>query len=44
MIFKNYELNKKNFEKINLYLLYGKNEGFQNEVVEKYFLNNLMEK
>ena len=40
MIFKNYELNKKNFEKINLYLLYGKNEGFQNEVVEKYFLNN----
>ena len=40
MIFKSYELNKINFAKINLYLLYGKNEGFQNEVVEKYFLNN----
>ena len=40
MIYKSYELNKINFEKINLYLLYGKNEGFQNEVVEKYFLNN----
>ncbi len=40
MIFKSYELNKINFEKINLYLLYGKNQGFQNEVVEKYFLNN----
>ena len=40
MIFKSYELNKINFEKFKLYLLYGKNEGFQNEVVEKYFLNN----
>ena len=40
MIFKSYELNKINFAKINLYLLYGKNEGFQNEVVKEYFLNN----
>ena len=40
MIFKSYELNKINFAKINLYLLYGKNEGFQNEVVKEYFLKN----
>ena len=36
MIFKNFELNKLNFNNYSYYLLYGKNEGFQNEIIEKY--------
>ncbi len=40
MIIKNYLLNKSNIDKYNLFLLYGKNDGFQNEVIQKFFINN----
>ena len=40
MIFKNFQLSKLNFDKYNLYLLYGKNEGLQNEVINEYFIKN----
>ena len=38
MIFKAFQLNKLDFNKFKFYLLYGKNEGLQNEVINKYFL------
>ncbi len=37
MIIKNFELNKTNISKYNIYLFYGKNEGFQNEIIHNYF-------
>ena len=37
MIIKNFELNKLDFNVYNIYLLYGKNDGFQNEIIKKYF-------
>ena len=37
MIIKNYELNKIDFKKNNFFLFYGKNDGYQNEIIEKYF-------
>ena len=37
MIIKSFELNKINLEKNNLFLLYGENEGFKNEVIKKKF-------
>ena len=40
MIIKNYLLNKSNIDKYNLFLLYGKNDGFQNEVIQKFFIND----
>ena len=42
MIVKNFELNKINLEKYNLFLFYGKNEGHKNEVINNIFdkLNN----
>ncbi len=40
MIFKNFQLNKLNFDNYNLYLFYGKNEGFQNEIIQEYFIKN----
>ena len=40
MIFKNYQLNKLNFDNYNFYLFYGKNEGFQNEIIQEYFIKN----
>ena len=40
MIFKNFQLSKLNFDNYNLYLLYGKNEGLQNEVINEYFIKN----
>ena len=40
MIFKNYQLNKLNFDNYNLYLFYGKNEGFQNEIIQEYFIKS----
>ena len=40
MILKNFQLNKINFNNYKFYLLYGKNEGFQNEVISTYFINN----
>ena len=39
MILKSYELNKIDFIKNNFFLLYGKNEGHQNEVIEQYFIS-----
>ena len=38
MIIKSYEANKSNLEGRNMILLYGKNEGLQNETVEKTFI------
>ena len=38
MIIKSYEANKSNLEGRNMILLYGKNEGLQNEIVEKTFI------
>ena len=42
MIVKNFELNKINLEKYNLFLFYGENEGHKNEVINNIFnkLNN----
>ncbi len=40
MIIKSYELKLEKIEKFNFFLLYGKNEGFQNEVVKEKFINN----
>ena len=40
MIFKNFQLNKLNFDNYNLYLFYGKNEGFQNEIIQEYFIKS----
>ncbi len=37
MIFKSFEIKKINFNKYNIILLYGKNEGLQNEIIEKNF-------
>ena len=43
MIIKNYELNKTNISKYNIYLFYGKNEGFQNEIIDNYFTKDFKE-
>ncbi len=40
MIFKSYEIKKIDFSKHNIILLYGKNEGLQNEIIEKNFTDN----
>tara|TARA_B100000674_G_scaffold417289_1_gene367204 strand:+ start:252 stop:1229 length:978 start_codon:yes stop_codon:yes gene_type:complete len=37
MIFKHFQLDKLNFNNFNFFLLYGKNEGLQNEVISQYF-------
>ena len=37
MIFKNFELGNKNIKEFNFFLLYGKNDGLKNEIIEKYF-------
>ena len=42
MILKNFELNKLDFDKFNLLLLHGKNEGLQNDIIENYFLKNFI--
>jgi len=39
MIIKSYELNKINNEKYQIFLLYGQNEGFKNEITKKYFID-----
>lgn len=41
MIVKNFEFNKLNLEKHKIFLFYGKNEGFVNEFIEKYFTKNI---
>ena len=43
MIIKSYELNKINNYKCNLYLFYGENEGYKNDIIKNYFLNNSKE-
>ena len=35
MIFKNFEFDNIDIKKFNLFLLYGNNEGFKNEIIEK---------
>ncbi len=40
MIVKYFETKKFEFNNYNIFLLYGKNEGLQNEVIENYFLEN----
>ena len=40
MIVKNFELNEKIVDKYKIFLLYGKNEGLQNEIIQSQFLKN----
>lgn len=40
MIIKSYEFEKSKSENSNFFLIYGKNEGLQNEIFEKNFLQN----
>ena len=40
MIYKHFQLQKIKLNNYNLYLLYGKNEGLQKEVIEKNFTDN----
>ncbi len=39
MIIKSFEVGKLKIKEFNLYLLYGKNEGYKNEIIENKFLN-----
>ena len=39
MIFKYFELKKLDTSIFNIYLLYGKNTGLQNEIIKKYFID-----
>ena len=41
MIIKNYELNKLIKTNIKLYLLYGENEGYKNQVINEYFISKI---
>lgn len=40
MIIKNYELNKGKQIKVNIFLFYGENEGYKNQIIKEVFLNN----
>ena len=40
MIIKNYELNKGKQIKGNIFLFYGENEGYKNQIIKEVFLNN----
>ena len=40
MIIKYFEIDKTDLNKSNFYLFYGKNDGLQNEIIKKSFLNN----
>ena len=40
MIFKQFQLNKLNLDQYNFFLFYGKNEGLQNEIIERYFIKD----
>ena len=40
MIIKSYEVNKKNIKDYDIFLFYGKNEGLQNEIIEKNFVTD----
>ena len=37
MIVKNYEINKINMENYNIFLFYGENEGYKNEIINKLY-------
>ena len=39
MIIKTFELDKLKSSKVNSFLLYGENEGFKSQIIEKYFIN-----
>ena len=39
MIIKNFQIDKTDLNKYNFYLFYGKNDGLQNEIIEKSFIN-----
>ena len=39
MIVKSYEVGKIDTSKYKIYLFYGKNEGLQIDLIDKYFLN-----
>ena len=43
MIKKYYELNKTNLTNFNMFLIYGKNEGLQNDIISKFFLSEFNE-
>ena len=40
MIIKSFDLNKTDLTNIHLFLFYGKNEGLQNELIQKKFIEN----
>ena len=40
MIIKTFELQKLSSIKLNIFLLYGDNEGFKNEIIKDYFVKN----
>jgi len=40
MIIKYFEIDKTDLNKSNFYLFYGKNDGLQNEIIKKNFINN----
>ena len=40
MILKTFELKKLNSIKSNIFLLYGENEGYKNQIIQDYFINN----
>ena len=40
MIIKYFEIDKTDLNKFNFYLFYGKNDGLQNEIIKKNFINN----
>ena len=40
MIIKYFEIGKTDLNKSNFYLFYGKNDGLQNEIIKKSFINN----
>ena len=41
MIIKNYELDKEEILNSNIFLFYGENEGYKNQIIEEVFLNKL---
>ena len=43
MIVKTFELEKLKNLNNSIFLLYGDNEGFKNQIIERYFINNLKE-
>ena len=43
MIIKSFELTKINNLEHNLFLLYGQNEGFKNEIIKKIFISKFKE-